>query len=194
MLICFASHNQDKVKEIKKLFGAGVEVLSLNDLGIDEEIEESGSTFTENALIKAHYVYNKCHVPCFADDSGLEVDALNGAPGVHSARFAGEPVNSEKNIDKLLTELVDQKNRKARFRTIVALIGRGEENCFEGIVEGTIIERRRGTNGFGYDPIFLPKNFDRTFAEMDLKEKNLISHRAQAISKLINFLTENLQN
>jgi len=190
MQLCFATHNQDKVREIKKLFSKGFEIICLNDLAITEEIEETGNTLVENALIKANYVVKNHDVICFADDSGLEVAALNGAPGVKSARYAGEPVNSERNIDKLLSELNGSANRNASFRTVIALVIGGEELIFEGSVEGQIIESRRGTNGFGYDAVFLPKDFDRTFAEMNLEEKNLISHRAKAVTKLINFLTD----
>ena len=194
MQICFATHNENKVNEIKKLFTTGIEILSLNELGVKEEVEETGATLTENALIKARFVFNNYKIACFADDSGLEVEALNGAPGVKSARFAGEPVNNEKNIDKLLHELRDSNNRKAWFRTIIALVGFGKESLCEGSIEGEITELRKGSNGFGYDAIFLPINFDRTFAEMKMKEKNLISHRAQAVGKLVDFLNQNYQS
>ena len=190
MQICFATQNLNKVEELKKLFSNRIEILSLNDLGITDEIEETGSTLTENALIKARYVLNNHNLICFADDSGLEVTALDGDPGVKSARYAGEPENKERNIDKLLFELQGSTSRQARFRTIIALVSTSEERIFEGSIEGEIIEERRGTNGFGYDAIFLPKNFDCTFGEMNLEEKNLISHRAKAVTKLINFLTD----
>lgn len=188
--ICFATHNQNKVSEIRKLLGDKLKVLSLDDLDIHEEIEETGTTLNENALLKANYVFNKYSIVCFADDTGLEVDALNGAPGVYSARYAGEPANNENNIDKLLSSLADESVRTARFKTVVALVGLGPSQIFEGIVEGEIIHERRGLNGFGYDAIFLPKNLDRTFAEMDMQEKNSISHRARAVEKLVDFLNK----
>jgi len=190
MQICFATHNQNKVQELRGLLGKDLEILSLRDLGIAEEIEETGSTLKENALIKAKYVFDNYAVACFADDTGLEVGALNGAPGVYSARFAGEPANNEKNIDKLLTLLVDQSQRQARFRTVIAFVKEYERHFFEGIAEGEIVREREGTGGFGYDAIFLPKNFDRTFAEMSLTEKNVISHRAQAMNKFVDFLKQ----
>ena len=188
--ICFATHNQNKALELRKLLNDKLEILSLDDLGIAEEIEETGTTLSENALLKANYVFNKYSIACFADDTGLEVDALNGAPGVYSARYAGEPANNENNIDELLSSLADESVRTARFRTVVALVGLGPSQIFEGIVEGEIIHERRGLNGFGYDPIFLPKNLDRTFAEMDMQEKNSISHRARAVEKLVDFLNK----
>jgi XTP/dITP diphosphohydrolase len=189
--ICFATHNQNKVLELRKLLGDKLEILSLDDLGIAEEIEETGATLNKNALLKAEYVFNNYSITCFADDTGLEVDALNGAPGVYSARYAGEPVNNERNIDKLLSTLVGKSNRNAKFRTVISLVGIGSTQLFVGTVEGEIITERRGVNGFGYDSVFLPKNFDRTFAEMDMKEKNSISHRARAVAKLVDFLNKN---
>jgi XTP/dITP diphosphohydrolase len=188
MQICFVSHNQHKVQELSKLVSSKIEILSLGDIGVSDKIEETGTTLEENALIKASYVYNKYNISCFADDTGLEVEALNGAPGVLSARFAGEPANNEKNIDKLLGLLENKPQRRARFRTVIALFKEGKQHYFEGIVEGVITRQRRGKKGFGYDAVFLPNNFDRTFAEMDMDEKNLISHRGRAVSKLINFL------
>ena len=191
MPICFATHNQHKVAEISKLLGGEVEVISLDDLGVTRVIPETGATLEENALIKANFVYQNYHIPCFADDTGLEVAALHGAPGVYSARFAGEPADNEKNIDKLLGLLAGETNRQARFRTVVALVQKGGQHLFEGTVAGEITTARRGSRGFGYDPVFLPKNFDRTFAEMSMEEKNAISHRAQAVGKLIAFLKHN---
>ena len=191
MQICFATHNQNKVQEIRKLVGKNLEIISLDDLGVTEEIEETGATLKENALLKAQYIFDKYAIACFADDSGLEVEALNGAPGVHSARFSGVPTNNERNIDKLLALLVNQENKQARFRTVIALVKEDEQHFFEGVVEGKIIDQRRGNNGFGYDPVFLPNHFDRTFAEMDMGEKNLISHRGQAVKKLTDFLNKN---
>ena len=191
MPICFATHNQNKVEEVRKLVGENLEILSLNDLGVADEIEETGVTLKENALLKAQYVFDNYAIACFTDDTGLEVDALNGAPGVLSARFAGVPVNNEKNIDKLLELLANQENRLARFRTVVALVKDDEQLFFDGVVEGEIISERRGNKGFGYDSVFLPNHFDRTFAEMDMEEKNLISHRARAVKKLTDFLKQN---
>lgn len=188
MSICFATHNQNKVNEIRKLVGKNLKILSLNDLGVNDEIEETGATLKENALLKAQFVFDNYAIACFADDTGLEVDALNGAPGVYSARFAGEPPNNERNIDKLLALLVNQENKKARFKTVIALVEGDEPLFFEGIAEGEIIDKRRGINGFGYDAVFLPNHLDRTFAEMEMAEKNLISHRAQAVKKLTDFL------
>jgi len=190
MQICFATHNQNKVDELRKLVGNDLEVLSLRDLGVADEIEETGTTLKENALLKAQYVSKNYAMACFADDTGLEVEALDGDPGVYSARFAGVPANNEKNIDKLLALLENQENKQARFRTVIALVKNDEQLFFEGIVEGEIIGKRRGRNGFGYDSVFLPNHFDRTFAEMDMEEKNLISHRAQAVKKLIDFLNQ----
>ncbi len=190
MQICFASHNQHKIKELRYLAGVNTEILSLEDIGLTEEIEETGSTLRENALIKANYVYKNYSIPCFADDTGLEVAYLDGAPGVYSARFAGEPPNNDRNIDKLLTLLVGQQNRDALFKTVIALVGEGLEEYFEGTVNGKITDQIKGADGFGYDAVFLPNNFDRTFAEMTMAEKNLISHRGVAVKKLINFLNQ----
>lgn len=189
MRICFASHNQNKVAELRRLLGESFDLVGLDDLGISEEIAETGKTFEENALIKANYVVQKHDIPCFADDTGLVVDALDGRPGVYSARYAGEPPSSERNIEKLLRELADKENRSARFRTVIALVSGAEQHFFTGEVEGKITCERRGTDGFGYDPVFLPKGFDRTFAEMTMEEKNTISHRGRAVRKLIDFLS-----
>ena len=191
MPICFATNNQNKVQELRKLVGKDLEILSLNDLGVTKEIEETGTTLKENALLKAQYVFDHYNIDCFADDTGLEVDALNGAPGVYSARFAGTPPDNEKNIDKLLGLLANQINKGARFKTVIALVGENRQHFFEGVAEGEIIEKRRGSYGFGYDAIFLPKHFGRTFAEMDMEEKNKISHRAKAVKKLTDFLNKN---
>ena len=191
MPICFATHNQNKVQELRNLVGNNLEILSLNDIGVTDEIEETGTTLKENALLKAKYVYDNYTIACFADDTGLEVDALDGAPGVYSARFAGEPANNENNIEKLLELLQNKSNRQARFRTVIALVKDDKPLFFEGIAEGEIISTRRGSKGFGYDSVFLPNNLDRTFAEMNMREKNLISHRAIAVNKLTNFLKQN---
>ena len=189
MRIVFATNNQHKLSEIRQILGSRVEVLSLKDIGCNADIPETGSTLEENALQKAQYVYDHYHIDCFADDTGLEVDALGGAPGVYSARYAGgEGHDSEANMTKLLGELGENNNRRARFRTVIALIQQGEVHEFEGIVNGQIIRERRGGEGFGYDPIFQPDGYDQTFAELGLEVKNNISHRARATQKLADYL------
>jgi len=189
MKIVFATNNQHKLSEIRSILGDAIEVLSLKDIGCDVDIPETGKTLEENALQKAQYIYGHYHMDCFADDTGLEVDALGGAPGVYSARYAGgEGHDSEANMAKLLHELGDNSNRKARFRTVIALIIDGKVNTFEGIVKGEIIRERRGGEGFGYDPIFQPEGYDKTFAELGMDIKNHISHRARAVHKLAEFL------
>ncbi len=188
MQIVFATNNQHKLSEISDLIGKSFRLLSLADINLDNDIPEDEPTLEANALYKARYVYKATGRNVFADDTGLEVDALEGRPGVHSARFAGEDKNPDANIDKLLALLGDHKNRRARFRTIIALIFNGAEYLFEGIVNGTIINDRRGREGFGYDPVFIPDGYDVTFAGMTLQEKNKISHRAMAFEKLRVFL------
>ncbi len=189
MKIVFATNNLNKLTEIRKILGNKFEVVSLSDIGCKEDIPEKGQTLKDNALIKARYVYDKYHIDCFADDTGLEVDALGGAPGVYSARYAGgEGHDSDANMKKLLGELKNNNNRKARFRTVIALIINGKEVCFEGIVNGEIIEERRGGEGFGYDPIFQPEGYNKTFAELGVNVKNNISHRARAAQKLADYL------
>ena len=188
MKIVFATNNQHKLSEIRQILGGRVEVLSLNDIGCNVDIPETGSTLEENALQKAQYIYDHYHIDCFADDTGLEVDALNGAPGVYSARYAGDGHDSEANMTKLLNELGENNNRSARFRTVIALIQQGEVYEFEGIVNGEIIRERRGGEGFGYDPIFQPDGYDQTFAELGLDIKNQISHRARATRKFAEYL------
>ena len=199
MKIVFATNNEHKLSEIRSILGDSIEVLSLNDIDCHVDIPETGTTLEENALQKAEYVYNHYHIDCFADDTGLEVDALGGAPGVYSARYAGDGHDSEANMTKLLHELGENDNRKARFRTVIALIQKRDVcpcGCtsikevprFEGIVEGQIIRERRGGEGFGYDPIFQPDGYDQTFAELGLEVKNLISHRARATQKLAEYL------
>ncbi len=209
MKIVFATNNQHKLSEIRSILGDSIEVLSLNDIGCDVDIPETGTTLEENALQKAQYVYDHYHIDCFADDTGLEVDALNGAPGVYSARYASMASDSgqtcpashdsEANMTRLLKELGNNNNRKARFRTVIALIHKKdvcpcgctsikEIHKFEGIIEGEIIRERRGGEGFGYDPIFQPDGYDQTFAELGMDIKNHISHRARATQKLADFL------
>ena len=184
----FATNNAHKLKEVAAIVGHQIELLSLEDIGCHDDIPETSDTLEGNALQKAKYVYERYHIDCFADDTGLEVEALDGAPGVYSARYAGEGHNSEENIRKLLHELEGKDNRKARFRTVFALIINGKEHLFEGIVKGEIIARKRGTSGFGYDPVFVPEGFTQTFAEMGDEQKNSISHRALAVGKLCKFL------
>lgn len=186
--LVFATNNQHKLREVQELLGNHFKVLSLSEIGINVDIPEDFDTLQENALQKAQYIYNRTGHSCFADDTGLEVDTLNGEPGVFSARYAGESKSSKDNIKKLLANLEGVKNRKARFRTVIALIFDKQEYLFEGEVWGTIIETEQGSDGFGYDPVFLPDGYDNTFAQMPLELKNRISHRGIAVSKLITFL------
>lgn len=186
--LAFATNNKHKVEEVKTKLAKHYRILSLHELGDDNDIPETGITLDENALIKAKYLYNKYGYTCIADDTGLEVTALNNAPGVYSARYAGEHKNSEDNIDKLLKELKDKQDRSARFRTVIALIKDGKKFLFEGTVSGKITKEIRGNQGFGYDSVFEPDGYNKTFAELSLEEKNKISHRARAIDQLILFL------
>ena len=200
MKIVFATNNQHKLEEVRGILSSQFDIMSLTDIGCHEDIPETGTTLEENALMKAQYVYDHYHVSCFADDTGLEVDALDGAPGVYSARYAGgEGHDSEANMTKLLSELGNNNNRKARFRTVIALIEKKDVcpcGCtsikqihrFEGIVNGQIIRERRGGEGFGYDPIFQPDGYTETFAELGADVKNQISHRAKATQKLAEYL------
>jgi XTP/dITP diphosphohydrolase len=188
MTLVFASHNEHKIREIKSLLGKSFTLFSLNDINIVEDIPEEEPLIEGNALSKARFVYNATGMDVFADDTGLEISALNGLPGVHSARFAGQNKDSSANIEKVLSMLGDTKNREARFRTVIALILKKEEYLFEGIVNGMITREKKGTSGFGYDPIFVPSGKIFTFAEMDLSEKNSVSHRARAFTKLKEFL------
>ena len=189
MKIVFATNNLNKLSEVKKILGNRFEVLSLSEIGCHDDIPEKGQTLKDNALIKAQWIYDKYHVNCFADDTGLEVDALGGAPGVYSARYAGgKGHDSQANMKKLLEELQNTDNRKARFRTVIALIIDGKVTTFEGIVNGEIIREKRGGEGFGYDPIFQPEGYDKTFAELGVNIKNNISHRARAVQKLADYL------
>ena len=186
--IVFATNNQNKLREMREIMDGLYEVLSLNDIGCHEEIVEDADTIQGNAKIKADFVTNKYHVDCFADDTGLEVEALDGAPGVYSARFAGEHCSYQDNVNKMLNAMKGQANRKAAFRTVIALNLNGKSYCFEGRCDGQITEQQRGTDGFGYDPIFQPDGFVETFAEMGHEAKNSISHRGRATQKLIAFL------
>ena len=187
--LIFATSNQNKVLEIQKILPKKFNIKSLKDLNYFEEVPENETTIEGNAIFKAKYIYEKFNINVFADDTGLEVEALNGEPGVHSARYAGSTRNSEKNIKKLLKNLKNIKNRNARFKTVIALIIDNKLHIFSGIVEGYILDSPKGNNGFGYDPIFCPNGFDKSFAELTLKEKNLISHRSFAMKKLIDFIS-----
>lgn len=196
MKIVFATNNQHKLQEIREILGDQFEILSLADIGCHEDIPETGNTLEANAHQKAEYVFDHYHIDCFADDTGLEVDALGGAPGVHSARYAeGTDHNSEANMAKLLRELGDNDNRKARFRTVISLIQMegGNPVCsreyqFGGVVEGWIDREKHGSEGFGYDPVFIPEGYDKSFAELGEEIKNQISHRARAVKKLAEWL------
>jgi XTP/dITP diphosphohydrolase len=190
MKLVFATNNDNKLREIRAVLRGNFELLSLKDIDLKQEIPEDEPTLEGNALSKARFINDRCGFNVFADDTGLEIDELKGAPGVHSARFAGENKDFEANIDKVLDLLKGCKNRKARFRTVIALIIDENEFFFEGCVEGKIISKRSGTGGFGYDPIFVPNNHSLTFAEMSPEEKNNISHRALAFSKLTAFLAK----
>ena len=186
--LVFATNNKNKIKEIKHLIGNSIELLNLEDIGCLEEIPETADTIKGNAIQKAEYIYKNYGYNCFADDTGLEIEALNGEPGVFSARYAGEQKSAEDNMNKVLTQLNDKTNKNARFKTVIALIIDGNLICFEGIVEGEITHTKSGTEGFGYDPIFKPKGYDCTYSEMSLDVKNTMSHRAIATGKLINYL------
>ncbi|MBQ2025563.1 MAG: RdgB/HAM1 family non-canonical purine NTP pyrophosphatase [Paludibacteraceae bacterium] len=187
--LVFATGNQHKLEEVQGLLGKDFALSCLKDVGITEEIPETALTLHENALQKAQYVYNKCHCACFADDTGLEIEALNGQPGVFSARYAGPQKDSNDNMQLVLKNLQGQTNRNAQFRTVIAYINeQGQPFLFEGKVEGTIIETPRGTAGFGYDPIFVPNGYDETFAQLPLETKNAMSHRGRAIQEWIKFL------
>ncbi len=187
MKICFATNNSKKIEEVIAALGNEYEVVSLSEIGCFEELPETGDTLDHNAFQKARYVKTHFGVDCFADDTGLEVDSLNGAPGVYSGRFAGEPRSDERNISLLLEKMEGKTNRTARFRTVIALIINGKEYSFEGVAEGEILNEKVGLGGFGYDPIFQPEGFDRTFAQLTLAEKNEISHRGKAVKALIRF-------
>ncbi len=190
MKLVFATHNPNKFEEIKSLLPDHIELLSLSDIDCKEDIPETGDTIDENAIIKAEYVKNNYGYDCFADDTGLEVDSLAGAPGVFSGRYAGENKDDNANIEKLLGQLEERDDRTARFKAVIALNLKRNQNLFTGICEGSILTERRGEKGFGYDPIFLPKGFDKSFAEMDMSEKSKISHRGMAFRELIEYLSK----
>ncbi len=189
MKLVFATNNQHKLQEIKQILGDSIELFSLNDINCDEEIPENQETIEGNAAEKSFYIFNKFGLNCFADDTGLEIEALKGEPGVYSARYAGEEKSADKNMDLVLQKLSEIKNRKARFKTVISLVIDGLEIQFEGIVNGHILDEKRGKTGFGYDPIFQPEESDLSFAEMSLDEKNKISHRGRAVQKLVKYLT-----
>jgi XTP/dITP diphosphohydrolase len=189
--LVFATNNAHKLTEVQAAVASKIELLSLNDIDCHDDIAETGSTFKDNAALKSHFIHNKYQINCFADDSGLEIEALNGEPGVYSARYAGEHGNHAANNAKVLKQLKGVANRKARFITVISLIWNGGEHFFEGTVAGTIRTELSGSEGFGYDPIFQPDGFDITFAEMTLAQKNAISHRGRAVEKLIDFLNKN---
>ena len=188
MELIFATHNQNKVKEINAVLPSNIQLQSLNDLNFMDDIPETAETLEGNALIKARAIYNQFHRNCFADDTGLEVEALEGAPGVYSARYAGKRKKADDNIEKLLHNLKDYDNTNAQFRTVIALIYNQQEYLFEGIVKGEILREKKGSNGFGYDPVFRPENHFQSFAQLSMKQKNKISHRGRAFEKLIDFL------
>jgi XTP/dITP diphosphohydrolase len=188
MKLVFASNNKNKIQEIQQLVPNSIQILSLEEIGCTEDIPETADTIEGNAIIKANYVTEKYGYNCFADDTGLEVEALNGVPGVYSARYAGEQKDANDNMDKLLSELKDKSNRKAKFKTVIALNLNGKQNLFTGIINGKIIEEKIGTNGFGYDPIFVADEYDKTFAELTMEEKSTISHRGIAVKQLLTFL------
>src|SRR5690606_22086403 len=188
MKLIFATHNLNKLAEIKAILPPHIEIVSLSDIGCNQPIEEWGKTIEQNAVIKAQYAWENYHLNCFSDDTGLEVEALDNAPGVYSARYAGPENNAQKNIVKLLSELKDKDQRKARFKTVIALLIDGELHQFEGIINGKISETIEGEGGFGYDPVFIAEGYDKTFAQLPKNEKNKISHRAIAFQKLAEFL------
>jgi XTP/dITP diphosphohydrolase len=188
MQLVFSSNNINKIKEIQFLLPSTIQVLSLEEIGCFEEIPETADTIEGNAILKANYITEKYGIHCFADDSGLEVDALNGEPGVYSARYAGEPKSDDNNMDKLLLNLRDKTNKKANFKTVICLNINDEQHLFTGIIHGKIIDKKVGKNGFGYDPIFMADGYDKTFAELDIEEKSKISQRGLAVKQLVDFL------
>lgn len=191
MKLVFATNNKHKLQEIRDILGNRVEILSLSDINCNDEIPETADTLQGNALIKARWIYEKYGLDCFADDTGLKVEELNGEPGVYSARYAGDDCNPQANMYKLLQNLTGKNNRAAQFRTVIALIINGEEKIFEGTVKGTISNEKMGEAGFGYDPIFIPEGYSLSFAQMSSETKNSISHRYRAAEKLSKYLKEN---
>lgn len=190
MKICFATNNLKKLEEIRSLLGPGWQVLSLEEIGCREELPETGNTLAANSAQKARWVWDHYAIDCFADDTGLEVDALGGEPGVYSARYAGPQRSNQDNMQLLLQKLQGENNRRARFKTVLTFISAEEQQQFEGEVQGTILQAPRGDQGFGYDPLFMPEGHKRSFAEMSMEEKNALSHRARAMHKLVDFLQQ----
>ncbi|MBT8318589.1 MAG: non-canonical purine NTP diphosphatase [Gramella sp.] len=190
MKLVFATHNPNKFKEIQTMLPEHIELLSLKDIDCNEDIPETGRTIDENAILKAEYVKNNYGLDCFADDTGLEIEALAGAPGVYSARYSGEEKNDEANMEKVLSQLKDKPYRSARFKTVIALTLKGNQSLFTGICEGQILKEKKGEHGFGYDPIFMPTGYELTFAEMDITEKTKISHRGIAFRELMEYLSK----
>ncbi len=188
MKLVFATQNQNKVNELEQLMPKSIELLSLTDINCNDDIPETSPDLRGNASQKSHYVFEKFNINCFADDTGLEIDALNNEPGVYSARYAGPQKNNEDNMNLVLEKLKNESNRKARFKTVISLIINGDEHIFEGVCNGEITTKKSGNKGFGYDPIFKPNGFDVTFADMPLSEKNKISHRGKAVKLLVDFL------
>ncbi|MDP4865177.1 MAG: non-canonical purine NTP diphosphatase [Crocinitomicaceae bacterium] len=188
MKLVFATQNQHKAAEIQALLPSEFEVLTLNDINISEDIPETADTLEGNASQKSHYILRHYSLDCFSDDTGLEIKAINSEPGVYSARYAGPSKNADENMNKVLEKLAGKSDRTAQFRTVISLILEGKEHIFEGVVKGSIISEKRGTDGFGYDPIFVPEGQNKTFAELSLDEKNKMSHRARAFEKMIHFL------
>lgn len=189
MKLVFSTNNNHKLKEVQEMLPNSIQLVSLKDINRSEDVAETETTLQGNAALKANYITDNYQLDCFADDTGLEVEALDGKPGVFSARFAGEPANAENNMQKLLSELKNKTNRNAQFRTVICLNLEGKQHIFEGICKGTILHEKEGTKGFGYDPIFKPFGFENSFANMTSDEKNRISHRGIAIQKLVEFLT-----
>jgi|SRR6185437_9832078 len=185
--LVFATHNEHKVQEIKALMPTWLEIKSLVDIGYETEVPETGSSLEQNATQKAYTIFRKTGLDCFADDTGLEVETLDGAPGVYSARYAGKAATFDDNINLLLKNMAEKENRKARFRTVIYLVFFGKKWLFEGVVNGTILTEKKGASGFGYDPVFQPEGYDKTFAEMSLEEKNKISHRGLAFTRMLNY-------
>ena len=190
--LVFATNNAHKFKEIRDILTNQIELLSLADIGFSDEIPEDHETLEENAAQKAYFIYNKFGIDCFSDDTGLEIEALNGAPGVYSARYAGEKCTFDDNMNLVLRNMAGIENRKAKFRTVIALVEKGKLVNFEGAVRGTITQEKIGNSGFGYDPVFIPEGYNRTFAEMALTEKNLISHRALAVKEFAKYVLSHL--
>lgn len=188
--LVFATNNDHKLRELKQILPSEFELLSLNDIGCTDDIPETGTTLEVNAAQKSFYIWDRFGINCFADDTGLEIEALGNEPGVYSARYAGEDRSATANMLKVLEKMANEANRKARFRCIISLIIDGEEKQFEGIVDGVILNEKRGETGFGYDPIFMPDGYDQSFAEMSADDKNQISHRGRAVMKLVDYLKE----